>query len=131
MIASSIGRRHALLVQRLARWGGRRSWQGATVDDFFIAMRSAAYWLGLPDRSSFGEEEAVGILDWTLRHRPSWVRERVHTEAFLRRQAERGRSGGGRARAASARADASNEAWRPWDAEGVSRRTWYRQRAWH
>ena len=124
-----MGGRHGLMVRRLSKWGGRRTWQGVTVDDYWIALRCAAYWLGLPDRETFSEREAAGILDWTLRMRPGWVTDRVHAEAWLKRQQERARQQTGRARRASVRTDASNEAWRPWEAEGISRRTWYRRRA--
>ena len=44
-------------------------------------------------------------------------------------QAWRGRRNKGQGREASLFDDMSNEAARPWDAEGVSRRTWYRRRA--
>ena len=58
------------------------------------------------------------------RYRARW-RAQGHTAAFLARQAARARN----ARAASLFDDLSNESSRPWDAEGVSRRTWYRRRA--
>ena len=136
LTGATIGSRHATMVRRLATWGGRRTWRGATVDDYFIAVRAAAYWLGMPNRQTFTEREVVGILDWTIRMRPGWVRDRLHTEAWLLRQQARGRRGGlvsGHAERGSVKASASpagsNEELQPWDADGVSRRTWYRRRA--
>ena len=66
------------------------------------------------------------------RYRARW-RAQGHKPEWRARQAAVGRKGGaagkGKARAASLFDDLSNEASRPWDAEAVSRRTWYRRRA--
>ena len=72
--------------------------------------------------------EAAGILAWVLAVRAGW-QTRPHTERFIERQRARGYAGRGKARMASVRDDASNEAARPWDAAGGSRTTWYRRRS--
>ena len=127
-----VGRRHPALVRAMARWGGRRTWNGRPIDDDFLAGRCAAYWLGMPDRRTFGEVEASGILAWVMAARRRWL-ARPHRQRFVDTQGERGRRGAGVAREASLLDTLSNEAARPWEAEGVSRRTWYRRRAgaWH
>lgn len=90
-----VGNRHTAMKDRLARRGGRASWQGHTVTELFIAQRATAYWLRLPDRHSFPQSELVGILERILAHRPAWISRRLgHTEDFRRRQSERGRKGG-------------------------------------
>ena len=56
-----------------------------------------------------------------------------HTPQWLARQAERGQRGGTKPKQgpvrSSANAHVTNLEARPWEAEGVSRATWYRQRA--
>ena len=65
------------------------------------------------------------------RYRVGW-RARGHDPRWLAKQASTGRKGGaagkGKARPASLFDSISNEAARPWDAEGVSRAWWYRKR---
>ena len=111
----------------MSRWGGRRQWNGRPIDDDWLTGRCVAYWLGMPDRRSFPEVEAAGILAWALAARPRWL-SRPHTARFIDTQRERGSMGAGVARLASLFDDASNEASKPWQAEGVSRRTWYYRR---
>ena len=131
-IGAVVGGRHGALLRRVSMWGGRRQYNGVGVDDYFIALKCARYWAALPDRRTFPESEAAGILGWVLAQRPTWITDRVHTEAFLLAQQRRGRRGGraglGRARVASVRDDASNEAAQPWVDAGVSRAWWYRMR---
>lgn len=136
-----IGNRHVMMVKRLARWGGRRTWNGETVDDWFIARRAAACFLALPGRTlpgddGFREPEMVAILDWTLRMRPAWARAE-HTPEFRAEQARRGRKGGlagygstvdGEQRQSLLPGFATNEVLRPWEQEGISRAWWYRKR---
>ena len=62
------------------------------------------------------------------RYRKSWSSRGWHRPSWIARQAARGRKGLGKARKASASTEGSNNAMRPWEAEGVSRRTWYRNR---
>ena len=112
----------------MARWGGRRTWNGRTVDEDWLAGRCASYWLGMPDRRTFGEVEAAGILAWALSARRRWL-ARPHRQRWLRLQGARGRKGQGVAQHNSLLDTMSNESARPWEAEGVSRRTWYYRRA--
>ena len=88
-----VGCRHPAMVRAMARWGGRRTWNGRTVDDDWLAGRCASYWLGMPDRRTFGEVEAAGILAWALAARRRWL-ARPHRQAFIDRQRERGSMGG-------------------------------------
>ena len=57
------------------------------------------------------------------RYRERWARDGWHCPRWIARQAARGRASG------KARHKDSFEATRPWEAEGISRRTWYRRRA--
>lgn len=57
------------------------------------------------------------------RYRAKWAARGWHCPRWLSRQAARGRASG------RARSEGSNEALRPWEAEGISRATWYRRRA--
>lgn len=130
---AAVGCRHPALVRAMAFWGGRRHTNdGRTVDADYLAGRCACYWLGLPDRRTFGEVEAAGILAWVLSVRPRWL-ARPHQARWLAKQAQRGRKGKGRTFDGAVRASLldtiSNETARPWEAEGVHRATWYRRRA--
>ena len=51
-----------------------------------------------------------------------------HCPRWIKKQAARSAKQTGKARKAGASREGSNEALRPWEAEGVSRRTWYRRR---
>ena len=104
-----VGSRHPAMVGAMAFWGGRRH-----AND------------GRP--RTFGEVEASGILAWVLAARRRW-HAAPHKARWLAKQANRGRKGAGVAREASLLDTLSNEAARPWKAEGVSRATWYRRRA--
>ena len=79
-------------------------------------------------REPLPDSEVAGIARSVERYRRKWERQ-GHKSTWLARQAARARMQIGRARKDSASPDGSNEALRPWDAEGISRRTWYRQRA--
>ena len=90
-----VGGRHPALVRAMAFWGGRRHTNdGRRVDDDWLAGRCASYWLGLPNRTTFSEVEAAGILAWVLAARRRWHAQ-PHKASWLAKQAERGRKGGG------------------------------------
>ena len=124
---AAVGNRHPTMVRAMSRWGGRRQWNGRPIDESWLATRCAAYWLGMPDRRTFGEVEAAGILAWVLSARRRWL-ARAHRPEFIDQQRERGSMGAGVARAASLLDTMSNESARPWKAAGVSRRWWYELR---
>ena len=79
-------------------------------------------------REPLPDSEVAGIARSVERYRRKWEQQ-GHKPAWLARQAARARMQTGRARKDSASPDGSNEALRPWGAEGISRRTWYRRRA--
>ena len=60
------------------------------------------------------------------RYRARWIARGWHCPRWIARQEARGRKGG--QASGRARRPGSNEAQRPWEAEGVSRATWYRRR---
>ena len=62
------------------------------------------------------------------KYRKRWAARGWHCPRWLSRQAARSAKQTGKAREASASDAGSNEALKPWLAEGVSRRTWYRRR---
>lgn len=68
--------------------------------------------------------EVRGLVKDVLGYRQKW-RTRVggNQEAFIKRQSSRGRRSGAKRRESSA------AVLKPWEAAGVSRRTWYRDRA--
>ena len=127
-IGAAPGQRHVALVRRVTSWAGRRTWNTAEVNDSYIAARCAAYWMGLRDRQTFPEDEAVGVLSWALATRER-MQAQPHTPEFLVKQAVVGRMGKGVPRSASLFDDMTTEQARPWEAEGVSRRTWYRHQS--
>ena len=57
------------------------------------------------------------------KYRKRWAAHGWHCPRWLAKQAARGRASG------RARFEGSNEQRKPWESEGVSRRTWYRRRA--
>ena len=87
------GQRHVALVRRVTSWAGRRTWNTAEVTEEYIARRAAAYWLGLRDRQTFPEDEAVGVLSWALATRER-MQAQPHTPEFLVKQAWKGRKSG-------------------------------------
>ena len=127
-IGAAPGSRHAGMVRRTTSWAGRRTWNTVPVTNEYIAARCAAYWMGLRDRSTFPESEAVGVLSWALATRER-MQSQPHTPEFLAKQAAVGRMGKGVPRSASLFDDMTTEQARPWEAEGVSRRTWYRHQS--
>ena len=62
------------------------------------------------------------------KYRKRWAARGWHCPRWLSRQAARSAKQTGKARKASASNEGSNEQLRPWEAEGISRRTWYRRR---
>ena len=63
------------------------------------------------------------------KYRRRWAARGWHCPRWLSRQAARSAKQTGKARKASASPYGSNETLKPWEAEGISRRTWYRRRA--
>ena len=78
-------------------------------------------------REPLPDSEVAGIARSVERYRRKWEQQ-GHRSAWLARQAARSAKQTGKARKRSASPDGSNEALRPWAAEGVSRATWYRRR---
>ena len=62
------------------------------------------------------------------KYRRRWAPRGWHCPRWIKKQAARSAKQTGKARKASASREGSNEALRPWEAEGISRRTWYRRR---
>ena len=85
-LLARVGQRHSRLVRRMASWARREtySYKGRpreTVDDWFLASKCAAYWLALPERRSFDEREAIGVLSWVFANRPAWRQDRSRESA--------------------------------------------------
>lgn len=62
------------------------------------------------------------------KYKRQWASRGWHCPRWIKKQAARSAKQTGKARKASASCEGSNEALRPWEAEGISRRTWYRRR---
>ena len=63
------------------------------------------------------------------RYRQRWAARGWHSPRWIAKQKARSALQKGRARKASASPDGSNEELRPWEAQGISRATWYRRKA--
>ena len=70
--------------------------------------------------------EVVATARSVERYRGRWQAHGRHSRRFLALQAARGRKGGTVSK--RGKVEGSIEAARPWEAEGISRRTWYRRR---
>ena len=79
------------------------------------------------EREPLPDSEVAAIAQSVERYRRKWERQ-GHKRSWLERQAARSAKQTGKARKGSASREGSNEMLRPWEAEGVSRRTWYRRR---
>ena len=123
-IASTGIGRNVDLFRTGLRWAGRDENADLAVLQALHAVNSeigAAHGRPpLPDR------EVGGIARSIERYRGKWKRHGWHCPRWIARQSARGRKGG----AASKRGVDPNSAEqvRPWQAEGVSRSTWYRRR---
>ncbi len=71
--------------------------------------------------------ELVSMAKSIERYRRQWAARGWHCPKWIESRRQRGRIGG--VRSGEKRRVGSNEAMKPWEAEGVSRRTWYRRRA--
>ena len=78
-------------------------------------------------REPLPDSEVAAIAQSVKKYRRKWGRQ-GHKPSWLARQAARSAKQTGKARKASVSREGSNEMLRPWEAEGVSRRTWYRRR---
>ncbi|MDE0385815.1 MAG: replication initiation protein [Defluviicoccus sp.] len=63
------------------------------------------------------------------KYRERWAANGWHKPAWIERQKARSAKQTGQARKRSASPEGSNEVLKPWEMEGISRRTWYRRRA--
>ena len=114
----------------------RQTGVGRNVDLFEAGMK----WAGRPANAGLPVLPALMVVNQDFAHplplsevqatarsienyRKRWAARGWHCPRWLSRQAARGRASG------RARHEASNEQRKPWEAEGISRRTWYRRRA--
>ena len=131
------GTRNNTLFRELQRWALTRQ-PGHSRPDWERAAEARARALNATMRDPLPDWEAAA----TGRSVAGWrwgLPASAHAAAFRALQAERGRVGRGEAkapqgaaggRASKRKADpTSARSKRPWEAAGVSRRTWYRQRA--
>ena len=124
--------RNCALFLHLCRWLAARPVSLSDLLDEAFTVYAGFPAAGHP----FTVAEVRGIVTSVWRYRLKWNAD-GHDPAWLQRQRVRGEKSGrvrfaqgvdGAVRA-SASASGSNERLLPWDAEGVSRRTWYRHRA--
>ena len=118
--ASAIGRNADLYLSGM-KWAGRKAnAKTEALAALIIANQSFPHPLPV--------SEVAGIARSIESYRKSWSERGWHRPSWIARQAARGRKGLGKARKASASTKGSNNVTRPWEAEGISRRTWYRNR---
>lgn len=128
-LVSAAGRNVAMF-RALCRFAARglHSRRGRT----FYAIDAEAERVNSSFAAPLNANEVRDILRSVYRYRDQW-RARGHQPAFIERQRHRARAGRGRIFMGTTRASAScegnDEATRPWEAAGISRRTWYRERA--
>lgn len=117
---TAIGR-NCDLFEAGMRWAGRSENAGiAVLTALLVANREF-------DHPLPGSEVAATACS-IEKYRARWAARGWHCPRWLARQAARSAMQTGKAREASAFREGSNEALRPWDGEGISRRTWYRRR---
>ena len=115
-----VGRNHDLFMATC-----RGASADMEVSALTIAQRLNAVIAEEHGKPPLGDNEVAGIARSVERYRIGW--RRGHAPRWLARQAARGRKGG--LRSGAVRREGSNELLRPWELDGVSRRTWYRRRA--
>ena len=103
--------RNCDLFRDLMVWAGQKR-------NASVGVLSAAHVRNLAFAHPLSDAEVAGIARSVERYRARWAARGWHSRLFLARQAARGRK--------SKRGMLSQE--RPWEAEGVSRATWYRRR---
>ena len=108
--------RNCDLFRDLMAWAGRR-------ENIGMAALTAAHVRNSEFEVPLGASEVAGIVRSVERYRVRWRAGGWHSPRFIARQAARGRKSG------RVRREGSIEAEKPWEAECVSRRTWYRRRA--
>ena len=113
--------RNVDLFQTGLRWAGKRA--NATLPVLAALHAINAEVAAMHGKPPLPDAEVGDIARSIERYRERWARDGWHCPRWIARQAARGKASG------RARREGSNEALRPWEAEGVSRRTWYRQRA--
>ena len=123
--------RNCDLHQAGMKWAGNRANEEIAVLPALIALNQT-FTVPLP------MAEVTATARSIERYRARWAARGWHTPAWMTLQKERGRAGGLKSGQSKrergvhgpkrkSAAEASNEVTRPWEAEGISRRTWYRR----
>ena len=123
------GERNATLFNELRAWAYQeiREFRGEkrVFSDFFRSCMIQAEMMNSIIPESLGGREVVNLAksvsDWTFRHDPQ------AQALFSQRQAKRGSLGGKKSKRGKVKG--SLEESKPWEAAGVSRRTWYVRKA--
>ena len=129
-VAQTAVGRNVCLFQSGCKWAGRSENRGLAVLPALYSILPRVLDIhgeGHPPHV-FADDEIAGIARSIERYREKWARHGWHAPAWIERQAARGRMGKGKPRQASLYDQLNNEDARPWQADGVSRRTWYRDR---
>ena len=122
---TGIGRNHDLFVDGMV-WAGK--WENrhlSVLPALMVRNQQFDHPLLLSEVHATARSIEKYRARWAARgwNKPAWVAKQRMVGA------KGGAAGLGKAQKNSASPEGSNEALRPWDAEGVSRRTWYRRRA--
>ena len=113
--------RNVDLFEAGIRWAGRR----ANVD---LPLLPALMIVNQDFAHALPMSEVHATARSIEKYRRRWAARGWHCPHWIARQAARSAKQTGRARKRSASPDGSNESLKPWEAKGVSRRTWYRRR---
>lgn len=90
---------------------------GGTIDEFELMLRATANQLNSLYTIPLSHSELTGI----VRSIKKWVWDRFSAQAFSRIQSARGKKAWSKAVTLSE--------WKPWEADGISRASWYRRRS--
>lgn len=117
--------RNCDLFRSLMEWAGRREHEG-------LPVLAAAHAVNAEFSAPLPASEIAATARSVERYRKQWAARGWNAPKWIARQAARGRAAKGKTKAGSQRRSVStektNETLQPWDAEGISRRTWYRRR---
>ena len=112
--------RNVDLFEAGMRWAGRRTNEHLGVLPALLALNQDFH-------HPLPLSEVQATAKQIEKYRRRWAPQGWHCPRWIKKQAARSAKQTGKARKASASREGSNEALRPWEAEGISRRTWYRR----
>ena len=120
------------LARRVALWESLMAWAGRR-ENQYIEVLAAALAANRRFKRPLSPAAVRSVAAWVGEARRRWIADGWHSPRWIQTQRERGRQGGAKPKRGEMRASlhpeaGTNEALKPWEAAGTSRRTWYRRR---